>query len=177
MLPQIKYDKKLLGKLKSNYFNAKALYETIKQQAEDIDAKVLQENEFYESEEKAEMIQKRGGNGIRERITRPFDTYLMEDTDFQKYLDLIYAEYVKAGIADKRGRGWCPEAEAGDLYRLATKQLVDYGIDIIPDCFGEKETLRKAVMNIKWRDKVLDLVLRLESDGIENYLTRERISD
>ena len=37
------------------------------------------------------------------------------------------------------------------------------------DEFGEKETLRKAVRNIKWRDKVLDLVLRLESDEVESY--------
>ena len=177
MLPRIEYDKELLGKLKSNYFNAKALYECIKQQAEDIDTKVLQNNEFYKSEEWSEKMEKRGGNGNRERIIRPFDAYLMEEADFQKYLDLIYAEYVKAGIADKRGRGWCPEAESGDLYRETMKQLVAYGIDIIPDCFGEKETLRKAVQNIKWRDKVLDLVLQLESDGIENYLTRERISD
>lgn len=29
MLPQIRYDKAFLSKLKSNYFNAKALYETI----------------------------------------------------------------------------------------------------------------------------------------------------
>ena len=177
MLPEIKYDKKLLGKLKSNYLNAKALYECIKQQVEDIGIKVLQENEFYESEEWSEMMENRGGNGNRKRITRPFNTFLMEEADFQKYLDLVYAEYVKAGIADKRGRGWCPEAEYGDLYRETMKQLVDYGIDIIPDCFGEKETLRKAVQNIKWRDKVLDLVLRLESDGIENYLTRERMDD
>lgn len=177
MLSEIKYDKRLLGKLKSNYFNAKALYECIKQQAEDIDMKVLQENEFYESEEWSEKMKKRGGNGNRKRIIRPFDTYLMEEADFQKYLDLTYEEYVKAGIADKRGRGWCPEAESGDLYREAMKQLVDYGIDIIPDCFGVKETLRKVVQNIKWRDKVLDLVLCLESDGIENYLTRERMSD
>lgn len=169
MLPQIQYNKELLGKLKSNYFNAKALYECIKQQAEDIGIKVLQENEFYESEEWSEMMEKRGGDGNRERITRPFDTYLMEEADFQKYLDLVYAEYVKAGIADKRGRGWCPEAESGDLYREAMKQLVEYGIDIIPDEFGEKETLRKAVQMIKYRDKVLDLVLRLESGEVENY--------
>ena len=36
MLPQIQYDKALLGKMKSNYFNAKALYETIKANAEEI---------------------------------------------------------------------------------------------------------------------------------------------
>lgn len=33
----------------------------------------------------------------------------------------------------------------------------------------EKETLRKAVQMIKYRDKVLDLVLRLESGEVENY--------
>lgn len=46
---------------------------------------------------------------------------------------------------------------------------IEYGIDIIPDEFGEKETLRKAVQMIKYRDKVLDLVLRLESGEVENY--------
>lgn len=51
----------------------------------------------------------------------------------------------------------------------AEKQLVEYGIDIIPDEFGEKEILRKAVRDIKWKDKVLDLVLRLESGEVENY--------
>ena len=34
---------------------------------------------------------------------------------------------------------------------------------------GEKEILRKAVQMIKYRDKVLDLVLRLESEEVENY--------
>ena len=47
----------------------------------------------------------------------------------------------------------------------------------MPGGRGEEGALRKAVRNIKWRDKVLDLVLKLESDGIENYLTRERVSD
>lgn len=177
MVSTINYDRKFLAKLKSNYINAKALYETIKQQSEDIQTKVLQENEFYESEERSERMKQRGGNGNRERIVRPFDTFLMEEVDFQKYLDLIYAEYLRAGIADKRGRDYVPEAESSDLYREATKQLVEYGIDIIPDDFGEKETLRKAVRNIKWRGKVLDLVLKLECDPIENYMTGGKIDD
>ena len=58
MLPQIQYDKEFLGKLKSNYFNAKALYETIKANAEEIQRKVLAENEFYETEDIAEKMQK-----------------------------------------------------------------------------------------------------------------------
>lgn len=74
MLPQIQYDKVLLGKMKSNYFNAKALYETIKANAEEIQRKVLAENEFYETEDVAEMMEKRGGSGKPERILDPDHT-------------------------------------------------------------------------------------------------------
>lgn len=170
MLPQIKYDKAMLGKLKSNYFNAKALYETIKENAEEIQRKILVENEFYETEDIAEMMEKRGGSGKPKRILDPDLTYMMDlDNELPRFIDLCYPEYVKAGIADKRGRDYIPEAEAKDLMWEAEKQLVEYGIDIIPDEFGEKETLRKAVRNIKWKDKVLDLVLRLESGEVENY--------
>lgn len=169
VIPRIKYDKNLLGKLKSNYFNAKVLYECIEAQAREIERKVLAENEFYETEYIAEILEKRGGNGEPRRILEPSGTFMMSEVDFQKYLDLVYPEYVKAGIADKRGRDYIPEAEAKELYYEATKQLVKYGIDIIPDEFGEKETLRKAVQMIKWRDKVLEIVLRLESDEVKNY--------
>lgn len=178
MLPKIQYDKKFLGKLKSNYFNAKALYETVKENAEEIQRKVLAENEFYETEDIAEKMQKRGGDGKPKRILDPDLTYMMDlEKELPRFLDLCYPEYVKAGIADPRGKEYIPEAEEKELFYEAEKQLVEYGIDIIPDEFGEKETLRKAVQMIKYRDKVLDLVLRLESDGIENYLTRERIGD
>ena len=170
MLPQINYDRKLLAKLKSNYFNAKALYECIKEQAEEIQRKILAENEFYETEDVAEMMGKRGGSGKPERILDPDLTYMMDlDNELPRFIDLCYPEYVKAGIADKRGKNYIPEAEARDLMWEAEKQLVQYGIDIIPDEFGEKETLREAVQIIKWRDKVLDLVLRLESGEVENY--------
>lgn len=170
MLPQIQYDKKLLGKLKSNYFNAKVLYEMIKENAEEIQRKVLAENEFYETEDVAEMMEKRGGDGNPKRILDPDLTYMMDlDKELPRFIDLCYPEYVKAGIADPRGKEYIPEANAKDLMYEAEKQLVEYGIDIIPDEFGGKETLRKAVQMIKYRDKVLDLVLRLESAEVENY--------
>ena len=170
MLPQIQYDKVLLGKMKSNYFNAKALYETIKANAEEIQKKILAENEFYETEDVAEMMEKRGGDGKPKRILDPDLTYMMDlDNELPQFIDLCYPEYIKAGIADPRGREYCPDAQSRELLLEATKQLVEYGIDIIPDEFGEKETLRKAVQMIKYRDKVLDLVLRLESGEVENY--------
>ena len=171
MLPQIQYDKALLGKMKSNYFNAKALYETIKANAEEIQRKVLAENEFYETEEWVDIKEKRTKTKTKpKRILNPDDTYLMDlDKELPRFIDLCYPEYVKAGIADSRGKNYIPEANAKDLMYEAEKQLVEYGIDIIPDEFGEKETLRKAVQMIKYRDKVLDLVLRLESGEVENY--------
>lgn len=168
--PQIKYDRKLLGKLKSNYFNAKALYECIKEQAEDIQRKVFAENEFYETEDVAEMREKRGGTGKPERILEPENTYMMDlETELPRFIDLCYPLYVEAGIADKRGKGYIPEAESKDLYYEAEKQLVQYAIDIIPDEFGEKETLRKASQMLKWKEKILNLVLMLDSEEVENY--------
>lgn len=177
MLSRINYDKKVLETLKSNYFNAKALYKCIKHQAENIQTLVLLNNEFYESEEWTEGKIRRGQNKERRRIVDPFDTYLMNDADFQKYLDLTYEEYVKAGIDDKRGKEWCPEAEARCLYLETKEQLVNYGIEIASDGFEEKSMLQRAAMDTKWRDKILDLILRLESDGIKNYLIGEKICD
>lgn len=170
MLPQINYDRKFLAKLKSNYFNAKALYETVKENVEEIEKKILAENEFYETEDVAEMMEKRGGDGKPKRILEPSMTYMMDlDNELPRFIDLCYPEYVKAGIADPRGKEYCPDAQSRELLLEATKQLVEYGIEIIPDELEEKKTLRKAVRNIKWRDKVLDLVLSLESDEVENY--------
>ena len=40
---KINYDKELLAKLKNNYFMAKAFYETIKETAEEIQKKILEE--------------------------------------------------------------------------------------------------------------------------------------
>lgn len=164
---KLNYDKELLAKLKKNYFMAKALYETVKENAKEIQRKILAENEFYETEDVAEMMEKRGGSGKPRRILNPDNTYMMDlETELPKFIDLCYPEYVKAGIADPRGKEYIPEAEEQDLFYAAQKQLVEYGIDIIPDEFGEKETLRKAVRNIKYRDKVLDLVLRLDCGDI-----------
>lgn len=57
----LNYDKELLAKLKKNYFVAKALYETVKENAEEIQRKILAENEFYETEEISKIMIKRGG--------------------------------------------------------------------------------------------------------------------
>ncbi len=156
------YNKTELKALKNNYFMAKALYETIKEEAEEIQRNILAANEFYAADDMMEITIARGGTEADRRILKPFATFKMSDDDFQKFLDLCCEEYKKAGIEDKRGKEYCPEAEAHDLYWEAEKQLVLYAIDIIPDGMNEKEALREAIKNIKYKEKVLDLILRLE---------------
>jgi hypothetical protein len=147
---KVNYNKQMLRELKETYFSSKALYLCIKDTADEIQHRILAENPFYDEEEKT-------------RISRPFNAYLMSDSDFDKYLDLCYAEYKKAGIDDKRGREYCPEAESRDLYKEAEKLLVEFAIEIIPDKMSEeKQTLKEAVKMIKYRDKVLNLILSLE---------------
>lgn len=165
MIPKINYDKKLLGKLKSNYINAKALYETIKANAEEIQRKVLAENEFYKLDE---LLDDASEN---KRILDPDDTYMMDlDVEFKKYMALCYAEYVKAGIDDPRGMEYIPEANAKDVLHETENMLIDYGISLIPDEFKEKNTLYKAKRNIIYREKMLNIVLMLDSDPIKSYL-------
>ena len=156
------YNKAKLRTLKNNYFMARSLYETIQKQSEEIQEKILVENEFYATDDMMEITIRRGGTDADRRILKPFDSYKMSDDNFQKYLNLCYEEYKRAGIEDKRGKEYCPEAEAHELYWEAEKQLVLYGIDLIPDGMKEKETLREAIKNSKYKEKVLDLILRLE---------------
>lgn len=157
------FNKTELKALKDTYFVAKALYESVRDTAEEIQKNILKKYPFYEDAEKLNILNESRRMKEKTRILKPFDSYLMSDADFDKYLDLCYEEYKKAGIDDKRGREWVPEAESRELYIEATKMLVEFGLSIIPDRFAtEKETLKEAVKNIKYRDKVLDLVLRLE---------------
>lgn len=158
----VNYNKKELKVLKETYFAAKALFETIRDMAEEIQKNILAEHPFYEEPEKAAVFEEKGRGNKETRILKPFDSYLMSEADFNTYLDLCYEEYKKAGIGDKRGREYLPEAESRETYKLSEKLLVEFGIDIIPDGMAEKETLKNAVKMTKYRDKVLSLVLKLE---------------
>ena len=158
----VNYNKQELKTLKEAYFTARALFETIRDTAEEIQKNILAEHPFYEEPEKSAVFEAKGRGNKDTRILKPFDSFLMSEADFNKYLDLCYEEYKRAGIDDKRGREYIPEAESRELYKEAEKLLVEYGIDIIPDGMTEKETLREAIKMTKYRDKVLELVLSLE---------------
>lgn len=147
------YDRKLLSKLKKNYLTAKALEETIHEQAEQIAQTILNDNEFFKEDEF-------GDN----RITRPAHDFLMSDDDFERYTKMRYAEYVKTGIADPRGWEWIPGAEEAELRREAEQMLVDFALDIMPEGLAtQREILRKHSTDCKIREQILDSILRLEA--------------
>ena len=139
------------------YITAKAAEEAIKEISEDIQRKILAENVYTVSPE----FQNR--RGIGERVTDPKHTYLMDEEAFiNDFLDKCYAEYQKAGIADSRGKEYIPEAVARDTRLDAEKALIEIAIDILPD-ISEKETLREAAKHWKYREKILELILRLDA--------------
>lgn len=153
MTNTLTYDKKFLAQLKDNYFKSKAMEQVIKEKAEGIQQNILDTYEFFGNR----------GHGRDNRIVKPFNSYLMSDGDFQKYLDLCYVAYKEAKIDHPEGREYCPEAEYHELVKQSEKMLIDYAIEILPmKNLVEKETLKKAVLSTEYRDKVLDLILRLE---------------
>ena len=139
------------------YITAKAAEEAIKGISEDIQRKILAENIYTVSPE----FQNR--RGVGERVTEPKHTYLMDEEIFlNDFLEKCYAEYQKAGIADSRGKEYIPEAVARDTRLDAEKALIQLAIDILPN-IPKKETLRKATTHWKYREQILDLILRLDA--------------
>lgn len=156
MLPQINYDRKFLAKLKSNYFNAKALYETVKENAEEIERKILSENEFYETEDVAEMMEKRGGDGKPKRILEPSMTYMM-DLDNERSQSIRYigdksnANTDSALVATKRSLIF--NELNSELYKkffltYAEKQAAKDGYIYIHDRSARLDTINCCLFNV-----------------------------
>jgi hypothetical protein len=144
------YDKYKLALLKGNYNRTKAEYERIENQVEEIGNHILAEYPFFEEDEPAK------------RITDHNQDYLMSESDFTKYLALLYAEEQKAGIAHPDGMEYSAEGPAKQAYIDAEKALIQYGLDIIPAGMADtKYTLQEHIFSPKIRQGILDLVLRL----------------
>jgi len=72
-----------------------------------------------------------GRRDIMKRITEPKHTYMMNEEIFlNDFLVKCYAEYQKAGIADSRGKEYCPEATAHDAKKEAENLLLKLAIEL-----------------------------------------------
>lgn len=144
------YDKYKLALLKGNYIKTKAAYERIKNQVESIGQHILEEHLMYSVDEP------------EQRITRAFDTYMLNESDFTAYLVMLYTEEQKAGIAHPNGMGYCADGPAKQAYIDAEKALIQYGLDIIPEHMADtKETLQERIFKPEVRQGALDLIMKL----------------
>ena len=151
--------------LQETYIIAKAMEEEINAKDEKIKRKVLAENEYYITGELWELTLKRDPNAER-RITDPKSDYKMfsdADTAQQNdYLDKLYAEYLKAGIADERGRGWIPSAKVRNVRGKAENALLDIVIELFKDTEYE-DAIRQATKHWKYREQLLDITMKLKA--------------
>ena len=150
------------------YLIAKAIEDDIKARARAIETKVLSENVYLDDMEKINRLNaaaEHGGSSrclTQTRITRPFDTYKMTDTDFQDYLEKCYNLYLIDGIAHPKGKGYIPEAPAEETRREAENYLLDVFEKITPDsiCHEEYEQMR---IHWKYREQLIELALNILS--------------
>lgn len=84
--------------LKKEYEMAKLGLEMYEQQKKEIDNKVLAENVFTVEEDSPRMNMKKG-----DRITCEEETFLMSDTDFQRYQELTTKGTAAAGLTTEDG--------------------------------------------------------------------------
>lgn len=150
------FDEVFLEKLRNTYLTAKAFYETMKSLTEEIQIKVLKENKFYSDPEKAYLCEE-----PVHRILTIFDTCMMSDDDLQKYIDLTYEEYLKAGIADEHGKEYLPISKPKELLNEAENQLIDYIVDILVTGYEENKALKESKRLLKYRNKLLEIALNL----------------
>ena len=145
-----------------------AAEQTIKEIAEEIETKVLAENEYMTDSEYIETLAEcKARRWKDERITRPFDSYLMADADFQDYLEKCYAEYVKAGIAHPQGKGYCPDAPYREARIKAENALLDLFEKVMPEVISHKDynLMRK---HWKYRERLINLALDMKKlEGIK----------
>lgn len=88
MLPKISYDRKFLAKLKSNYFNAKALYETVKENAEEIEENYDDDTsiEIYDMHNIVEAVLEED----YPKVAKMYKEYRNYKKDFVHMMDKVY---------------------------------------------------------------------------------------
>lgn len=93
-----------------DYFIAEAKYKTTEPIIKEIQEKLLSEIKYRNRE-----------TGVV--ITQSKETWLMSDSDFDKYYAFLYPRYLEKGFNPKYG--YCPLLIAEDELRKAGKKLID----------------------------------------------------
>lgn len=141
------YREEVYKMLKKEYLNAKGYYELIKSAENEINKKILDQNNFLESVESMEVF----GHGRRHRIRNPKLIYTMSRKDIMRFKKLLTPIYEKVGLAG---------VEIEKQLEKAEYDLVEYGLSIIADD-EVRNNLMWAFNHNKHRQKIIDIIMQL----------------
>ena len=142
-----KETKEELKRLQLDYFKAKATVDTIKKIAEENEVKVLRENEFYNDEGR--------------RVLLANHSWTIKDSSFTKYLELVFDKNVDSGLPVTDPEFVPGYLEEEKVNKIESK-LFKLQLATIPE--DMREDIKEAQQHWKYREKALDLILRLVPD-------------
>ena len=152
------------------YREALEIEQTVKALVKELANKVLTENCYMMSAEKvAELNAAASGREFEvERITEEFDTCMMGAEDFQDYLEKLYAEEEKCGIANPKGKGWCADAEPRENRFAAEKKMLTLFEKVAGAVIPHKE-YQMCCKHWKFKQNLIDLCLNM----VDEYAEKE----
>lgn len=146
------------------YELAKLNLDIVQETAKNIEEDVLNKNFFYIDPTMKEIMEYRGV-ALNDRITRADDACMIREEQKQLFYELCYVGYKKAGIADRRGVGYCPDNEARETLYTAESEMINYAIQILPQNYNgfvfDKGELRKGIRNIIYKEKFINLIMMM----------------
>lgn len=134
-----------IKKAQEQYLIAKAELETVEFIEHENITKILANNTFTDDEGK--------------RVLNPEEDFLIKREELDEFLELLFIENKNAGLAaiDKETAiDWKYEKRLKEI----EKELFDLQLETVPN--GFKKDVEKAQNHYKFKDKALDLILRLD---------------
>ena len=128
-----------------NYLVAKAQLETVELIEHENKTKILANNIFTDDE----------GN----RILTADEDFLINDKEFNHFLELLFIENKESGLPVNNKEEAIDWKFKQELFKLE-KELFKLQLETIPT--GLREDIKKAQQHHKYRDKALNLILRLD---------------
>ncbi len=146
--------------IQSAYMKAKAMYETVREIENECKAKVLASREFYTEPDE---------NEVPERITSPSGDFMMNDSDFTVYCQLVWEELKKHNVRVP-DYNTTADYETRPALREAEKTLIDWGyaqMKKLPQYKSNAKELARlhevALSRIEIKEKIIDLALKLQA--------------
>lgn len=138
--------KKAIKNKQQQYLLVRAELETLEETNRESQQKVLNENYFITENE-------------NERITSLENDYLMSESNFKKYCNLVFEENKKI-FPEITDPDRILEADKKIELRKIEDDLLKLQLEITP--LGVKKDIEKAQNHWKYREQALDLILRLD---------------